>query len=360
MSDDAIHEDADIEDVLDAKMQEIYEPATPAQEEAKPEEEPSEEVKPEGEEEVEAKEEVKEEEAKPEQDPDKEGEKSELTLSEVAEIFGADENNFDVDEDGKVVFKTKIDGVEGKVSVAEALKSYQLEGHLNKQNMEVVETRKALQAEREQFQQERQQKSQQLENTLQLAHNELNREYQSIDWDTLKVTDPNQFLILKQEYSERQAGLQQSYQQLMAERQQEQERFHAERIEKLNAESAKVRSLIPGWDKDETYASGAAEVRQTMLDHGFSDQEIQGISNGLTVPPEVATRILVLTNKAAQFDKLQKAQSAVVKKIRSAPKVVAPGTVEKQSAQTTLKSAVEGVKKSGEISDEYLKAKGLL
>jgi len=360
-------QDADLEAALDSKMDQIYDqPPTQAEEEEVSQEEDVSadvEAEPESEkEEVEEEKEESKEEAEDEpEDPDKEGVDSELTLSQIAAIFDTDENNFALDENGKVVFRTKVDGVEGTANVASAIKSHQLEGHLNKQNMEVVETRKALQAEREQFQQEQNQKSQQLDNALQLAFNELNRDYQSINWESLKITDPNQYLLLKQEYQERQNGLQHNYQQLMNEREQEQQKFHAERTEKLSAETAKIRSLIPGWDSDDAYKSGTAEVRQSLLDHGFNDQEIQNISLGVSVPPEVATRIVVLANKAAQFDKLQKSQSAVIKKIRSAPKVVSAGTVEKQSAKTTLKNAVNQVKKTGEISDEYLEKKlGLL
>ena len=356
------------EDVIDAKMDEIWN--------EKPEELKEETTEPaalkEAVEKVEAEkpdegkeEEEKEPEKEPEekQDPEKEAvESSTLTLSEIAEVFGADESNFDVDDDGKVVFRTKIDGIEGKVNVAEALKSYQLEGHLNKQNMEVVDMRKALTTERETFQQEQITKTQQLEDTLSLAVNELNRDYQAVNWDQLKVTDPQEYLVLKQDFQDRQVSLQTHYQTLHSEREQQAKVFHEDRVAKVQDESAKLRQLVPGWDNDEAYKAGTEQVRTILMDVGFSSEEVEQASNGLSVPPEMATRIFLIAHESAMYRKLKESQAEVIKKVRKAPKVVKAGVSEDKSSKTTLKHAVDTVKKSGGEKglDEYLEAKGII
>lgn len=363
------------ESALDAKMEEIYgpkekdieEPVTDkAQEEVEEvKEEIPEKEEPEKKEEVEEEEKGESEEDKPddEQDPEKEGDDSEITLAELAAVLGAEESQFSISDDGKVLLNTKVDGVDGKVSLAEAIKSYQLEGHLNKQNMEVVETRKALESEREAFQTEHSNKLQQLDDTLSLAVNELNRDYQSIDWDQLKIADSNQFLILKNEYQERQASIQQSYQQLQTNRQQLAHDADVVRVEQLQTEAAKLREIVPGWDNEEAYKAGTAEVRQTLMKHGFSEKEVDAASNGLSLPPEVATRIFVLANKASMWDKLQDSQSAAIKKVRKAPKVVSGGVGKEVSTPATnIKAAVKMVKSShGEKGlDDYLTAKGII
>ena len=349
-----------VDEAIMAKLEEHESKSAPTQAETKEVEEveadaETEEVK--EEDDTETKTEKPEEES---EDPEKEAEQSELTLAEIAEVLGVEEDQLDVDENNKVVLKTKIDGVEGKVSLAEARKSYQLEGHLNKQNMEVVETRKAIAAEREQFQQEHQLKAQRLEDTLQLANNELNYNYQSIDWNALKITDPNQFLILKNEFQERQGSIQQAHQQLAQDKEQQIQQFHAERLEKLNAETETLRSSVPGWDNDETYKAGTQEIRNHLIETGWSEQEIQSISLGIAMPPDAARRFLIQAHKATQFEKLQKSNSEVIKKIRKAPKIVRSGTFAKQSSETSLKQSIAHTKKTGEISDDYLKSKGLI
>ena len=345
MSEEATLEGAD-EEEIDQKIDDLLN-NKPATEEAQDEEE-AEKDKPDGE-------------SEEDEEPEKEAEESTLTLPEISEVLGIDVDKLDVDANGKIVLKTKIDGVEGKVSLNDAIKSYQLEGHLNKQNMEVVNQRKALEAEHQAFQQERQQKTKQLEDVITLAVNEMNRDYQSINWDQLKVADPNQFLILKQEYQDRQNNLQQTYQHLIQTREQESIKFHAVREKKLAEEAYKLRSQIPGWDNDETYKAGTQEVRNTLLEVGFSQDEIEAASHGLSIPPEAATKLFVLAHKASEYDKLQKAKSGVIKKIRTAPKVVKGGPVETNS-KTSIKNILDTVKKSGGEKgiDDYLKAKGIV
>ena len=359
------------EEQLDSKIEQLWssepeEPATEQPEEAVEEVEPeevTEEVKEEVTDENETDEPEKDEGES--EDPEKEADKGEaLALSQIAEILGVEENDLDVDENGKVVLNTKIDGVEGKVSLAEARKSYQLEGHLNKQNMEVVETRKALEAEREAFRQEQQSKAQQLEDTLNLAYDDLNSEFANVNWEYLRQNEPQEYLLLKNDYAEKQKKLETRYETLQQTRQEQAEQYAKEqesvRVEKVAAETERLRQLIPGWDNDETYQTGAKELQQSCLEHGWSNEEIQAIATGKAVDPEVATRFFIQAHKAAQFDKLQKSQEQVVKKIRSAPKVVAPGTPEPKPKGANVKSEVSKIKKTGEITDEYLKAKGII
>ena len=339
MIDDATHEGA--EELLDKKIDEILEPATDAQDEDE-ENKDAQDV---------------EEESGEEEEPDpekKEGDAEEttLTLTQIADIFGLDENLLELNEEGKVVFKTKIDGMEGKVSPAEALKSYQLEGHLNKQNMEVVNQRKALEAERSRFQEEQTHKIQQLEDTLALAVNQLNHDFRSIDWERLKVSDPNEYLMRRQEFQERQIHLQNSYQTLQQARQENMQRTAQEYQGKLREEYQKMRTSIPGWDDDAKFEQGKKEIKESLMkDYGFSDEEISHA---------IDHRLIKMARDAAEFQKLQKAKSAVVKKIKAAPKVVKSG--QQVDDKTDLKKALDAVKKSkGEKGlDDYLDAKGII
>jgi len=334
---EATHEGA-TEEEIDEKIDALLEPATDAQEEETGE--------------VSGQEEIDE---KPEEDS--EGEETEeeaggstLTLSEIADVFGVDENLLELNEEGKVVFKTKIDGIEGKVSPADALKSYQLEGHLNKQNMEVVNQRKALEAERQQFQQEQTQKIQQLEDTLALAVTQLNHDFQRVDWGSLKVSDPQRYLVLKQEYQDRQAYLQNSYQTLQQARQQETQQRALEFKEKLTTEYQKLRSSVPGWDDDNKFEQGKKEVRDSLIsDYGFSDQEINSA---------IDHRLIKMAHDAMKFRQLEKAKPAVIKKIKQAPKVVKSGPVNQPDAGD-LKKSLELIRKSGGEKglDDYLEKK---
>jgi len=355
-----------IDTEIEAKMNEIYGSDDQPTEDAAGEEPETEVLKEEATEGVEEPEEETEKEETEEESTDEEETdesedvtEAELSLAEIASIFGADESNFAIDDDGKVVFNAKIDGVNSQINAAEALKSYQLTGHLNTQNMEAVEERKAIEVERAALNEDHNNKVQILENNLQLAFNELNRDYQAVNWETLRATSPSEYLLLKQDYEERQRGLQGNLQHITDNRAQQQQDAELQRSEALQAETLSIRSAIPGWETDEGYAEGAQSVRTQMLNEGFSNEEIQSISNGVSVSPSVATKIISIAHKAAQYDKLQEAQTQAIKKVRAAPKIVSTRNATAQEAQTSLSKAVAGVSKTGEVSDAYLKAKGL-
>ena len=77
---------------------------------------------------------------------------NEYQLADVAKLLGAEESALDVDEDGSILVKTKIDGQEGKVKFADLVKSYQLQGHVDKQVREAAEIRKQAQEQAQQMQ----------------------------------------------------------------------------------------------------------------------------------------------------------------------------------------------------------------
>src|SRR5690606_33840425 len=72
------------------------------------------------------------------------------TLKDIAEKLGVEESKlFDLK------LPTKIDGVEGEATLAQLVKSFQLEGHLNRELMKVADQRKEVEKAKESIEQER-------------------------------------------------------------------------------------------------------------------------------------------------------------------------------------------------------------
>ena len=74
---------------------------------------------------------------------DEEGETPEYQLADVAEMLGTDASQLDVDESGKIVVKTKIEGVEGRVKLTDLIKDHQLKGYAEKTVRDAAEIRKS-------------------------------------------------------------------------------------------------------------------------------------------------------------------------------------------------------------------------
>ena len=134
-----------------------------------------------------------------------EGEGPSISLSDLSKYFGIDEQYLDVDEDGTVSIKTKVDGQEGKTKLKDLQTSYQLRQHLDNETRAVAEKQKAMQAQAQQVEQAIQARVQQVERLASAAQEQLTREFNGIDWQTLRVTDPGEYSAQLADFQNRQA-----------------------------------------------------------------------------------------------------------------------------------------------------------
>jgi hypothetical protein len=275
-------------------------------------------------------------------DPDGGGEQQadgpQITTSDLAKYLGIDESALDLDEDGTIKLKTKVDGQEGAAKLADLLKSYQLEGHVNKRSMELAERERAWQAKAQQAEQQFGQRLQYAENLAQVAANQLLQEYQSVDWRTLEFQDAGQAALLKQKFQEKQAQLQgvfHNIQQNKAQMQQQGEyQYHA----MLNQEAERLPSLIPEWKDSQVAEKERGEIREWALKAGFPPEEVANISRAHHV---------VALRKAWMADKIQQSRPEIENKVRQAPKLVKPGQAQQNTQDQTLRGLKQSVQKSG-------------
>lgn len=283
-----------------------------------------------------------EEEAEQEQTDDVQDDvtESQIELSQFASILGIDEDKLDVDDDGNVFVKTKIDGEEGRAKFQDLIKSYQLEGHLNKQNMEVAEARKALQAQIVEHEQQAQARLQQLESLSQIAYQELQREYQSIDWQTLRVSDPGEFAAKVTEFQQREANIGQAFQKIQTEKQQAENQNKERFNQYLRDESAKLLQAIPEWSKPEVALKEKAELKTFAMSHGFQAEELDQLSDH---------RSVLMLRKAMLYDQLQQSKPGIEKRVIKAPKLVKPGSpvTRQERDKTSLAAIKDTIRKSG-------------
>lgn len=312
------------------------------------------------EDETEAPEEVSEETVEEESESDEEKSEGEdateegetLELADLAGVIGLDEDKLDVDESGQIVIKTKIDGEEGTAKLADLVKSYQLEGHLNKQNMEVQEQRKQLEQHRSELDQQFQEKVQQAEDMANLAWTELNNEYQSIDWNNLRVEDPAEYAAKQNDFQQRQTRITQMAQTFEQERQQKKTEQAGRMNEYLREEGVKLKNAIPEWTDSSIAETERADIRKYAISSGYAPEEIDGLADHKSV---------VILRKAMLYDQLRGKKASVTKRVVKTPKVVKPGraTTKQERVQSSQKQAKERFKQSGGKNvAEYLIAMG--
>lgn len=288
-------------------------------------------------------------------DQEQESQPQQFSTSDVAKWLGVDESTLDVDEDGTIKVKTKIDGQEGAAKFADLLKNYQIQGHAENKAREVAERERAIQARAQEVEQQAQQRLQHLEQLATVASQELMREYQSIDWNALRQADPGQYAALRADFQERNAKLQGVYQNIQQQNAQREAQAERSRAEALAREAERLPSLIPEWKDDATKARESRELMEWGQKIGYAPEVLQRLNTSTAL--DIAT-----FRKAMLYDKLQSSKPDVENKVRTAPKLVKPGQTQAQSAAQKLSNLKQAVKKSGGNQDAvaaYLLAKGI-
>lgn len=237
--------------------------------------------------------------------------------------------------------KVKIDGKEGKATLRDLVKSYQLEGHLNQKLMTHADEKKAFETERQTFLQTQTHKIQQMDAALQVATRMLEGEYANVNWQELQASDRAEFNARVLEYQQRQQALQHLAGVIGQERQQSEQQAASQR-QAYSAEQLKLlESKVPEWSTQAARQKAVGEMAPTFQDaYGISAEELGSV---------VDHRQLLMARDAFKWQQLQKAKPALTNKVKQAPKLLKPGTQQSKAANSNLQAtqARERLRQSG-------------
>lgn len=262
----------------------------------------------------------------------------------IASILGLEDDKLEYDKEGKVVFNAIIDGKVEKVSVADMVKSYQLQGHVNNKSMQLETDRKEFTTTRDKAYQELTVRLQGLGKLMEVAEKSLLEDYQSIDWNTLRMTEPGEWAALQQQFQQRlqkiqqvkELGGQEAARISEEQRQQQQEAYSA----RINGELQKMVLDNPTWADTATMTKEFGEIGAFLRDkYGFTDEE---------VAQNLDARLMRLIQDARQF---HSGKTATEKKLNpNTPKFLKPSTTgDRPSLQKAraVKAAKDAIRKSG-------------
>jgi len=288
-------------------------------------------------------------ESEPVDEPETAEESPEYQLSDIAKLLGADESALDVDEEGNVLVKTKIDGVEGKAKFQDILKSYQLQGHVDKQVREAAEIRKAAEQQAQQIQQQMQVQNAMANHMVSLkAMEEKLSMYQNVDWNQWYETDP----IEAAKGSHALNQLQNQYVKMHGEAQQAAQQFAYQQEQQFlvrqQAEFDSLIKVLPEWKNKEVRDKDQQDIAQYLTSMGLE-------------PSIFDHRHILIARDAMRYRQSQEGKDKAVKAVRAAPKIIKPGSsqpVNKQAENIKKLHADVRAGKSGSVA-ELLLAKGI-
>lgn len=249
--------------------------------------------------------------------------------------------------------KTKVNGVEGEATLADLVKSFQI-------GENVEQLADGLKSRRREFEEEKTQALNTLNTQLTQAASLVDQleksflsDFEKVNWEELRTTDPAEFSARRQEMLERQQGIQNTKASIV---QTQQGNIREQLNVKMAEEAKRLPEIIPAWTDNETAAKEKAQIRDYLFKQGFSQGEIDGAtdqSGNIISTGIVDARAIALARKAMLFDQGQSQVEVTKKKVRKVPKIAKPGKPQgKQDVKTqALKDKRKRLKKSGRLDD---------
>ena len=285
------------------------------------------------------------EEAKSEDSKDAKTDAEEIQLESLEEL--AEATGLPLERILNLKARTKVDGAENLVSLADIVKSYQLEGHLTRKSQELAEKIKATDAEREKITTDL--NSRLLEANQLIGHFEQQfmAEHNSVNWQELRQTDPAEFVAKKQEYNDRWNQLQLYRQQVVSNAQKVQQESQQKAQEKfqeiLRTEEERLLSKFPDWKDPEKAKTGKKEVSEYLTHYGFKPEEISQIYDHRQVD---------IIRKAMLYDKQSTKTDVAKKKVAVLPKVLKPTSTQSADPKSdAIKAQMKKLEQSGRVED---------
>lgn len=270
-----------------------------------------------------------------EADEDDAVEQFELEAEQLADMLGIDADHLVITDDGEIKLKTKVDGETGEATLADLVKSYQLEGHVNKKSMELAEQRKSFETQREQASAALAERLTQADQLLTTLERELLGQYNNVDWEALRRDDPAEFAARQQEYGSQYQRIQQMKQQAMQVVQQQtaeaNQKMEAQRQEILQKEYQAMLEVIPEWRDESVAQAEKSAMTDYLKENGYSPEEISQLADH---------RMVRVIRDALMYRKGNQKVETAKKKVKRVPKVQKPGAAKSKAAKAQQQQAV--------------------
>jgi hypothetical protein len=279
-----------------------------------------------------------------EEEAPEEGQAEEEVEEEVSAESEESEEELEIVAEEDLKYTIKVDGKEFEVGIDELKSGYQRQADYTRKSQALAEQRKGtekIQSERLQLEQERQMYANGLQ-MLQEQQEAKLKDFDSVNWETLKEEDPYAYMLKKDEYRDAQERVSNAAQQQALIQQEQHTAAQKVRGEFVQQEYARLVAALPEWnDKDSTIKKDIQEYATSV---GFRPEEINQLADH---------RSVLVIKKAMEFDKLTKKVAPKKKAVKKVPKVqkAGRGKSKEDTAAEALKAKRTRLRKSGKQKD---------
>lgn len=264
----------------------------------------------------------------------------------LAEYLGINENDLIVKDDGTVLVNAKVDGEIVQAKLTDLVKSYQLESHIQRKSQELASQKKQIEESINSARQMIDQKLTQASSLTNYLEQQIISEYNSINWEQLKQTNPTEFVLKRQEFAERAQAVEKAKTLILQEKQQKDQELLQQEQEQfrqyLQSQAEQMIAKNPTWAIPEEREKAVGEITNFLTStYGFSAEDLNHVSDH---------RLVTLIQDAMAYHKGKK---AVVNKVNAkvVPKFQKPGRSAQTSAARAAKEKRARLRATGSQTD---------
>lgn len=292
-------------------------------------------------------------EASQDQPQEPKAEQEEQAEQQVEDVVEAapEENETETEEASQLeTYRIKAEGEEHEVTLDDLVKNYQLEANVRKKMETLAHEKKQIDGiktdlqtkvkDLEQVTKTRQEYDARLQQIDQFLSQ------QKEDLTGLKESDPVAYVTKLAEQQEREKQQQQVHAERLRLAQEQQLQNQRLIEERLKVESKRVKEIIPDFANPDKASKLQNELRSYAKKKGFSEEEIN------VAPFQHDSRHIDIMYEAYQWNKLQKSNPSVQKKLNKAPKMMKPGVSQpRDDKRTRVNKLKQRAKQTGKIKD---------
>ena len=267
-------------------------------------------------------------------------EESEEDEPEATEDEDESEEEDEVEVEERKTYRVKSGGEEKDVTLEELVSGYQKGDDYTKKSQTLAEQRKVVEAEAKAIQEAQSIREQYAQRLNQVQQILTEGKEDMADLEQLKENDPIQYAIKVAEQTEQNKKIQ-LVQQEQARLAQESNQYRAQQQAQIVANESKVLTeKVKEFSDPKKAEQIKSDIRSFGKSVGFTDNELAQVYDH---------RHVIILQKAMEYDKLQKANPSVTKKLSKAPKMSRKGNkVAKTDVYTKQKKRL---KSSGKLTD---------
>jgi hypothetical protein len=208
----------------------------------------------------------------------------EVDLEELAEVLKLDKTSVQIDDEGEVLIKTKVDDEEAFVPLEKLIGSYQLEKHLRNKSQKDAEARKAFQQEKEQKETELGTKILDTMALVGYLEKQLMGQADPARLEQLRASDPGQYSATILELQKKHQEIEQvktKAQEFVMQKAHEDEAAQAEAFQSyIKEETEKAILAVPEWSTPGVFVKDNEIMKTFAVEElGFSEQEYDAVND---------------------------------------------------------------------------------